>query len=151
MTTTSMSTVMADGSLGFMHEKHTLPDARGERVAAFVEDYLRTHPGLSLGELAFRLRADKRDLQRLLNARSVGWKLEDNLAAYFGDIFVEAVFRPVIGDGPSRRQQELDRERAEIAARAERLARTRAECRRFRTDPVGVAGVRPDQDREANF
>jgi len=112
--------------VGITNEKITEPESRGERVAQYVEAYLSAHPGLALGELSFRLRADKRDLQRLIRDRSCGWRLEDSLAAYFGDDFVEHVFRPVIGLGPSRRQRELDRERAEIAARHERLQRDRA-------------------------
>lgn len=112
-------------ALGITVESDTVP-ARGERVATYVEDYMRVHPGLALGELAFRLRADKRDLRRLLNDRSCGWRLEDALAGYFGDDFVEAVFRPVVGN---RREKELERERAEIAARSERLQRDRAERR----------------------
>jgi hypothetical protein len=133
--------------LGFTNQKSNEPDPRGERVAAFVDDYMRTHPGLTVGELAFRLRADKRDLQRLIRDRSCGWRLEDALAAYFGDLFVEAVFRPVVGDGPSRRERELERERAEIAARRERLERERAEVRKFRPEPAGVLRLLPDQDR----
>ena len=113
----------------FTDRKVTEPDSRGERVATYVQDYLDAHKGLSVSELAFRIHADKRDLQRLLRDHSCGWRIEDRLAAYFGDDFVEHIFRPVIGTGPSRRQQELDRERAEIAARAERLQRDR-EARR---------------------
>lgn len=141
---------MAERATEIMAKNDTLP-GRGERVADYVSAYLRTHPGLSLGELAFALRADKRDLRRLLDLKSVGWRLEDQLAAYFGDDFVEAVFRPVIGDGPSRRQKELDRERAEIAARAERIARDRAEARSFRPDPPRMVGLRHDQDRQADI
>lgn len=111
-------------SFGIMDQNSNVP-ARGDRVARYVEDYLRTHQGLALGELAFRLHADKRDLQRLIRDRSCGWRLEDALAAYFGPDFVDAVFAPVIGDGPSIRERELDRERAAIAARRERLERER--------------------------
>ena len=141
---------MRDLALGITDRNSNEPDPRGERVASFVDDYLKSHPGLSLGELAFRLRSDKRDLQRLVRDRSCGWRLEDQLAAYFGDLFVEAVFRPVIGDGPSRRERELDRERAEIAARKERLERDRAECRRFRSEPAPVLRMVTDQDRRAD-
>lgn len=116
-------------AVGYTNQNSNEPEPRGVRVAAFVEDYLAVHKGLSLGELAFRLRADKRDLQRLVRDKSVGHRLEDSLAAYFGDIFLEAVFRPVIGDGPSRREMELDHERADIAARKARLARDRAQVR----------------------
>lgn len=118
--------------LGFTDRNAALP-TRGARVAAYVAEYLDAHRGLSNGELAFRLKVDKRDLRRLLAERSCGWRLEDALAAYFGPDFVDAVFAPVIGTGPSIRERELDRERAEIAARRERLERDR-EARR-------VAGV----------
>ncbi len=118
--------------------------ARGERVAGFVENYLKNHPGLSLGELAFRIRADKRDLQRLLRDWSVGYRLEDALAAYFGPVFGEAVFGPLWGSGPSKREQELERERIELAARRERIERIRAEDRLRGPDLLGLA---PDQGR----
>lgn len=111
-------------ALGFTDKTSTLPP-RGERVAVYIESYLAAHRGLSVGELAFRLRADKRDLGRLLRDRSCGWRLEDSLAAYFGSDFVDAVFAPVLGDGPSIRQRELDRERAELNARNEALQRAR--------------------------
>lgn len=117
--------------------------ARGERVAGFVENHLRAHPGLTLPELAFRLRADKRDLQRLLRDRSVGHALEDALAAYFGPVFGEAVFGGLWGAGPSKRERELERERASLAARRERLERLRQADRMDRTDPDGRFGLVP--------
>lgn len=116
--------------LGITNQNSNRPGTvppRGERVAAYVEAYLTARRGLSLGELAFRLHADKRDLQRLLRDRSCGFRLEDSIAAYFGRDFGEAVFGPLWGDGPSQRLQEIERERAEISAREgrlERLART---------------------------
>ncbi len=118
--------------------------ARGERVATFVENYLQQHPGLTLGELAFRLRADKRDLHRLLRDRSVGYRLEDSLAAYFGPVFIDHVFGALLAAGPSQREIELETERAELAARRERLERLRAEDRLLRADRRGVD---PDQGR----
>lgn len=120
--------------------------ARGERVASYVEAYLKNHPGLSLGELAFRLRADKRDMRRLINDRSVGHRLEDSLASYFGADFVDALFP--MARGPSAREQELERERAEIAARRERLEREREASRRRGSDPAAVLRVVPHQDRQ---
>jgi hypothetical protein len=117
---------MGQVAMGITHQKVTEPEPRGERVAKYVEAYLEACRGLSLGELAFRLQADKRDLQRLVRDRSCGWRLEDALAAYFGDDFVDAVFRPVIGAGPSIRERELERERIEIAARKARLDKERA-------------------------
>ena len=101
------------------------PKPRGERVACYVESYLARHGGLSLGELAHRLGRDKRDMQRLLRDRSCGWRLEDALAEYFGDDFVEAIFRPVIGSGLCRRETELERELNEIASRREQHAARR--------------------------
>jgi len=109
-------------------KKSTIP-SRGERVADFVDDYLQHHGGLSISELAFRLRADKRDLQRLLRDHSVGHALEDACAAYFGPIFGEAVWGGLWGSGPSKRERELEQEKAELAARRERLERLRAEDR----------------------
>jgi hypothetical protein len=132
--------------VGITNQNSNVP-ARGERVAAYVADYLEARAGLSLGELAFRLNADKRDLQRLLRDRSCGWRLEDALAAYFGDDFVDAVFRPVIGAGPSLREIELERERIEIAARKARLERERAERRAERE---AVRRVVSQQGRRAS-
>lgn len=76
--------------------------------------------GCTASELAFRIRQDKRDVQRLLDLKSCGPRLEDALAAAFGWPFVEAVMAPVI---ESSIEAEIARERAEIAAREERLAR----------------------------
>lgn len=135
---------------GSTHQKVSQPEPRGERVAAFVEDYLGLHPGLSHGELAFRLCIDKRDLQRLIRDRSCGWRLEDSLAAYFGDLFVEAIFRPVMGTGPSRRQKELENERAEIAARCERLRRDRQARREGRSFHPAPPGLVSQQDGPAD-
>lgn len=110
--------------------------ARGERVAQFVQDYLNCHPGLSVSELAFRVHADKRDLQRLLRDRSVGHALEDALAAYFGRIFGDALFGSIWGQGPSRRERQLARELAELEARRVRLEALR------NGDPATVPGPR---------
>lgn len=130
--------------MGITVRNATVP-ARGERVASYLESYLDAHKGLSVGELSFRLKADKRDLRRLLQDRSCGWRLEDALAAYFGPDFVDAVFAAVVGQGPSIRERELERERAELAARRERLERRRAEDRAFAAArPVG-RGVVPNQ------
>lgn len=115
---------MMESALGFYEQNSSLPvPPRGERVAKYVDDYLAVHRGLSLGELSFRLRADKRDMQRLIRDRSCGPRLEDALAAYFGPDFCEAVFGPLWGDGPSIREREIERERAEIAARNAHLDR----------------------------
>lgn len=102
-----------------MSENLRLPERRGERVAAWVDDYMRAQ-GCTPGEVAFRIRQDKRDVERLLRDRSCGHRLEDALAAYFGWPFVRAVMAPVIEDSIG---VEIAKERAEIAAREERLAR----------------------------
>ena len=104
---------------GFSSEKTTLPERRGERVAGWVLDYMKAQ-GCTASEVAFRIRQDKRDVQRLLDLKSCGPRLEDALAAYFGWPFVEAVMAPVI---ESSIEAEIARERAEIAAREERLSR----------------------------
>lgn len=117
--------------------------ARGERVAAFVQDYLGCHPGLSVSELAFRCHADKRDLQRLLRDRSIGHALEDALAAYFGRIFGEAIFGPIWGQGPSRRERHLAHELAELEARRSRLEALRnADIAPGRSDWLADGGKR---------
>lgn len=137
-------------ALGITNRNSNEPDPRGERVARYVDDYLAAHQGLALGELAFRLRADKRDLQRLLRDRSCGWRLEDALAAYFGDDFIETIFRPVIGTGAAIRERELDRERTEIAARNERLQRDRQARRQARVERDALPRMAADESGQAN-
>lgn len=134
--------------MGITNQSDNVP-ARGERVARYLQAYFDAHKGLSVGELAFRLRADKRDIGRLLRDRSCGWRLEDSLAAYFGPDFVDAVFAPVIGDGPSIRERELERERAEINARNERLERAR-EARRGAVHGPDPLRLVDDQTRQAD-
>lgn len=112
-------------AVGFIREKHTLP-GRGERVAAWVEDYMRA-TGRTASEVAFLAKVDKRDLQRLLAQKSCGHRLEDDLAACFGWNFVESVMTPVIGADPiSAREAELATKLAEAAAIHARLERERA-------------------------
>lgn len=116
---------MAQALAGFMDQKVTFPD-RGERVALWVEKHMQT-AGLGLTELAFRVGADKRDLQRLLRERSCGHRLEDRLAAHFRWDFVEQVMTPVIGADPlTAREAELETRMAEAAAIHARLERERA-------------------------
>ena len=103
--------------MGFSNKKTTLPEGRGERVAAWVEDYIRVQK-CSVSEVAFRIRQDKRDLHRLIDTRSCGHRLEDALAAYFGWPFVEAVMAPVISDSI---EAEIAKERHEIQAREDRI------------------------------
>lgn len=105
--------------MGFSREKTTLPAHRGERIAAWVALYIKTQR-CSVAELSFRISQDRRDLQRLLDTKSCGHRLEDALAAHFGWPFVRAVMAPVI---ESSIEAEIAREKAEIAAREERLAR----------------------------
>lgn len=95
------------------------PEARSHRVAEFVRAYI-VQSGCTSTEVAFRIGADKRDLERLLRDETCGPRLEDRLAAYFGWPFIEAVFAPVID---TQIEAEIARERIEIAAREERLAR----------------------------
>jgi hypothetical protein len=106
-------------AMGFSRDITTLPEHRGHRVARWVEDYMRAQ-GCSVSEVAFRIRQDKRDVQRLLDVKSCGHRLEDALAAYFGWPFVKCIMAPVIE--PSI-EAEIAKEEAEIAAREERLAR----------------------------
>lgn len=114
------------------------PDSRGARVAEFVELYLADHKGLSLGELAFRLKSDKRDLYRLLNDKSCGWRLEDALAAYFGVEFVDFIFKTIIGNGRSTREIQLEQELAAVSARREALERDRQSRRGPANAPEAV-------------
>ena len=119
-------------AMGFAGEKTTVPAHRGQRVAAWVRDYLGAQK-CSVAELAFRVRQDRRDVQRLLDTESCGHRLEDALAAYFGWPFVRAVMAPVVDTSI---EAEIAREKAEIAAREERLARL------YRARDVGRPGPR---------
>lgn len=105
--------------MGFYDQKHTFPERRGQRVAAWVADYLATS-GCTISEFAFRVRQDKRDVQRLLETKSCGHRLEDAIAAYFGWPFVKNIMAPVIEGSV---EAEIAKERAEIAAKEARLAR----------------------------
>ena len=106
-----------------MAQNDRLP--RGERVAAWVEDHMRL-TGSGVGEVAFRIKADKRDVRRLLADRSCGPRLEDALAAYFGWDFIEDVMTPVVGADPlTAREIELETRRAQAAAVHARLERER--------------------------
>lgn len=132
--------------MGFTDQNSNVP-ARGERVARYVESYLATHRGLSLGELAFRLKVDKRDLQRLIRDRSCGWRMEDALAAYFGpDDFADAIFAH-LKNKRSIREAELVRELAEINARETALERDRM-ARRGAAQTAAGPRLVPDQARE---
>jgi hypothetical protein len=135
--------------MGFTNQKVSVP-GKGERCAVYVEGYLATHSGLSLGELAFRLHADKRDLQRLLRDRSIGHALEDALHAYFGRDIGEAIYGDLWGRGASKREAELSREIAQLAARRERLERLREADRNAAAVRRDRARVAPDEDRRTH-
>lgn len=110
--------------MGFSDGNDRVP-ARGERIATWVQNYMWAH-GISIGELAFRVNADKRDIRRLLNDRSCGPRLNDDLEAAFGWDFIEQVATPVVGADPlSAREAELERHQAEAAAIHARLQRER--------------------------
>lgn len=91
----------------------------GERVADWVDQYTREH-GLTASEFAWRIKADKRDIQRLMNERTCGPRLIDRLAAHFWPIFTEAVFAPA---ACVRRLEEIADERARALAKAAELDR----------------------------
>lgn len=106
---------------GCIDEKSRFP-SRGERVAAWVEGFLKRE-GVSLCELAFKASVDKRDLQRLLRDRSVGHRLEDDLAAFFGQTFVDAVMAPVVGVHITLLERQLEQRLAEAARLHEQVER----------------------------
>lgn len=112
--------------MGFSAKNSTLP-ARGARVAAWVQAQLEAS-GRTVSELAFAARVDKRDLRRLLNPpHSCGHRLEDDLAAYFGWDFTEAVMTPVHGADPTTaRERELEQRLSQAAALHARVERERA-------------------------
>ena len=129
-------------ALGFSREKTTLPAHRGERIAAWVRARIDAEK-TSVAELAFRIRQDRRDVQRLLDTKSCGHRLEDALAAHFGWSFVRAVMAPVIDN---EIEAEIAREQAEIAAREDRIARLYRARDQGRpgprlVDPQGRAGA----------
>lgn len=131
---------------GFIDQKHNVP-GRGERVAQFVRDYLKAQPGLSAPELAMRLQTDKRDVERLLRDKSIGHRLEDKLAAYFGQVFIDALFPPEHFGGRSIRERELARELAELEARNVRLERDRETRRAAATAVRDGRGLAAHQGR----
>lgn len=98
---------------------------RGERIASWVRDYMR-RVGLSVGELAFKVQADKRDIRRLINENSCGPRLNDALEEAFGTDFIDDVSRPVVGDRIARLEREIASERAKMAAKDAQINRERA-------------------------
>jgi type II secretory pathway component PulM len=112
-------------ALGFTVKKDSFP-ARGERIARWLEAYM-AEQGLSVGEIAFKLKADKRDVRRLLAERSCGPRLNDDLEAAFGWDFIEAVATPVVGADPiTARERAIEQRLAQAAALHERVERERA-------------------------
>jgi len=100
--------------------------ARGERIALWLDRYMRD-TGLSVGEVAFKIKADKRDVRRLLSDRSCGPRLNDALEEAFGWDFIEQVATPVVGADPmTARERELERRLADAAALHARVEREHA-------------------------
>lgn len=126
--------------MGFTAQNDRFP-ARGERIAAWVERYMAEN-GLSVGELAFRVKADKRDIRRLLNDRSCGPRLNDDLEAAFGWDFIEQVATPVVGADPiTAREREVEQRLAQAAALHARVEREREVRTRAQAPMVGVVGT----------
>jgi hypothetical protein len=112
-------------AMGFTDRSDRYP-ARGERIAAWVEAYMKAH-GLSVGELAFRVKADKRDIRRLLTDRNCGSRLNDALEEAFEWDFIEQVATPVVGADPvTARERALERRLSEAAALHARVEREHA-------------------------
>ena len=129
--------------MGFTVRNDRFP-ARGERIAAWVEKYMQSN-GLSVGELAFRVNADKRDIRRLITDRSCGPRLNDDLEAAFGWDFIEQVATPVVGADPiSAREAELEKHIRQVEALHARIARERA-ARTFDPASSVVGGGSPVQ------
>lgn len=139
---------MMGQAVGTKDRKVNQPESSaGERAAQYITDYLAVHGGLDLHQLAWRLKADKRDLQRLMRDQSVGIRLLERLFAYFGDDCRDAVFPP---RRISQREVELDRERAEITARYERLQRDRQADREARAARGPGLRMVPRRDRQGD-
>jgi hypothetical protein len=116
---------MRELAVGFVVKNDRFP-ARGERIATWVENYMQRN-GLGVGELAFRVGADKRDIRRLITDRSCGPRLNDDLEAAFGWDFIEQVATPVVGADPiSAREAELERHIRQVEALHARIERERA-------------------------
>lgn len=121
--------------------------SRGERIAAWVERYMR-NTGLTAGEIAWKVGADKRDIRRLLADRSCGPRLNDDLEAAFGWDFVEQVATPIVGADPiTAREREIANERNELAAREARLERLRAATKAAIAAPQGALRLVAEEGR----
>lgn len=126
--------------MGFTNRNDRFP-ARGERIACWVENYMEKQ-GLTLSELAFRVKADKRDVRRLLVDRSCGPRLNDLLEAAFEWDFIEEVATPVVGADPiTARERALEQRLTQAAALHARIERDRASRPSAGRDVVGVEGA----------
>lgn len=99
---------------GCIHHNRHVPEVRGHRVAEWVRSYI-AQSGCTSTEVAFRIGADKRDLERLLRDETCGARLEDRLACHFGWPFIEAVFSPLI---ETNIEAEIAREREQRSPHA---------------------------------
>lgn len=116
---------MSEVAMGFTVKSDSIP-SRGARIAKWVDDHMQ-NAGVNIGELAFKIGVDKRDLRRLLNEKSCGPRLNDALEAAFQHDFMDAVAAPLIGgDRIAALEREIASERAKIAAMDGRLERERA-------------------------
>lgn len=96
--------------------------------------------GLSIGELAFKVRADKRDIRRLLHDRSCGPRLNDALEETFAWDFIEQVATPVVGADPiTAREREVEKRLSQAAALHARVEREREVRARAQAPVAGVA------------
>lgn len=140
---------MTELKLGFSFESDSIP-ARGERIARWVEDHMR-ETGVSVGELAFRIGADKRDVRRLLSGRSCGPRLNDSLEATFAHDFMDAVAAPLLGgDRLTVLEREIASERAKIAALDARLDRETTAWNARAASRGGVLRLLPQEGRGWN-
>jgi hypothetical protein len=111
---------MSEAMAGFYGEIPRLSHL-GSRVAKWLEAH-----GYKASAVAIQTGLDKRDAQRVVEG-SCGPRAFDRLAQAFGWPFLEAVMAPVVGADPlTALENEIERERNEIAARESRLARLRS-------------------------
>ncbi len=126
--------------MGFTDRKDRFP-ARGERIARWVERYMQEQ-GLTISELAFRVKADKRDIRRLLVDRSCGPRLNDDLEVAFEWDFIEEVATPVVGADPiTARERALEQRLTQAAALHARIERDRASRPSTGPEVVGMEGA----------
>lgn len=123
--------------------------SRGERIASWVEDYM-ARTGTTVSEFAFRTRADKRDIRRLINEKSCGPRLNDALEEVFGYDFIDAVALPVVGDRITALEREVANERAKMAAKDAQIAREKALRTARAAAPGGELRLVASEDRAFN-